>query len=83
MVFLFMCIVISFLSPNPTKTPGITKIIGKKMGPINNPKILIFAEYINPIVTKYAANTNGRNNNEVSFPLQLLASRTASHIEKK
>lgn len=52
--------VMTFLTNNPINTPGITNTIGKKIGPIKKPKIVILDEYINPTVTKYAAKTKGR-----------------------
>jgi hypothetical protein len=40
--------------------PGIRKSIGKNTGPNNIPNIFNLEENIIPIVTKYAAKTNGR-----------------------
>lgn len=41
-------------------TPGMTNNIGSHTGPNNIPNTLSFGDKINPVVTKYAENTNGR-----------------------
>lgn len=60
--------------------PGKTNNIGSQTGPNNTPNIIKFEEKINPTVTKNAANTYGRKEQE---PFPPPASFTASHIAKK
>lgn len=60
--------------------PGIRKSIGKNTGPNRIPNIFNLEENIIPIVTKYAAKTNGRKEKGIASSF---ASLKASHIAKK